>query len=166
MTTPELKRRPFGRSAPVGQHGSKRFNIWTLISLERLPRQNGNGTISMLDAMKINEMADLGDLQVATTPPLTCRVLTDPSKPRKMDSSGNVEFTIGGLEFHCGNIRIEDEQERNLASYFMLYGNWVEEREPEARIENGNLIHFDFVVSHPTPTSGQTLAVCTKPNYK
>jgi len=133
--------------------------MWTLISLERLPRRNGHGVLNMLDAMKINEMADLGDLQVATTPPLTWRVLTDPTQPRKVDSSGEVVFAIGDFEFYCGNRRIEDEQERNLAFYFMLYGDWEEEGEPEAYIENGNLIHFDFVVSHPAPTGGQQFEI-------
>jgi hypothetical protein len=96
---------------------------------------------------------------VATTPPLTCRILTDPTKPHRVDASGKVEVTIGKVEFYCGNRRIEDKQEQDLAFYFMLYGNWVEEGEPEAYIENGNLIHFDFVVRHSEPTVGQQFEI-------
>jgi hypothetical protein len=79
----------------------------------------------MLKAMKINEMADLGDMQVGTTPPLVLRVLTDPTKPRDLDAEGKVNFTIAKVELYCGGIHIEPREEQNLAYYFMLYGNWT-----------------------------------------
>lgn len=129
-------------------------NIWTLVSLPNLPRQDGHGWIDLLKAMKINEMADLGDMQVGTTPPLVLRVLTDPMKPRDLDDQGNVSFTIGGLEFYCGGVRIDSKEEQALAYYFMLYGNWTG-GEPRPHVREGSLIHIDFEVKHQAPTQGQ-----------
>jgi hypothetical protein len=104
--------------------------------------------------MKINEMADLGDMQVAATPPLVLRALTDPTQPRELDDRGYVSFTIGRIEFYCGRVRIDSKDEQDLAFYFMLYGNWTG-GEPEAHVENGSLIRIDFEVHHPGPARGQ-----------
>lgn len=131
-----------------------RANIWTLISAQHLPRMNGDVVLEFSKALKMNEMAELGDLQVATTPPLVLRVITDPAKPRRFDETGHVKFTIGGIEFYCHGRRIEKEEERNLAFYFMLYGNW-ESQEPDAHVDNGELNSIDFPVAHPAPSPPQ-----------
>ncbi len=50
-------------------------NIWTLISADRLPPSvDGKVLLDFGTAMKRNEMADLGDAQLGTTPPLALRV--------------------------------------------------------------------------------------------
>jgi len=133
-------------------------SLWTLVSLPHLPRQNGNGWIDMPKAMKINEMADLGDMQVGTTPPLVLRILTDPTKPRGVDDQGHVNFTIGKLEFYCGGLRIDSKEEQRMAHYFMLHGSWTGS-EPRAHIIEGSLVHIDFEVNHPAPTSGQEFEI-------
>src|SRR5712691_917989 len=129
-------------------------NIWTLVSLSNLPRDGVDARIDFPTAMKRNEMADLGDMQVGTRPPLIFRILTDPTKPRSVDAKGEVHFTIGGVELYCSGVRIESREERNLAYYFMLYSNWTG-GEPRAFIENNILIHLDFEVAHPAPVVGQ-----------
>ena len=130
------------------------LNLWTLVSPAHIPRQGDDLRIDLSTAMKRNEMADLGDMQVATTPPLVLRVLTDSAKPRSVDSHGEVRFTIGGIELYCGGMRIESREERNLAYYFMLHSNWSG-GEPRPCIEANHLIHLDFEVAHPEPVAGQ-----------
>jgi len=129
-------------------------NLWTLVSSQHLPQRDGKFELSFEKALKTNEMADLGDLNVATTPPLTCRIITDPSKPRKVGPSGETPFTIGSVEFFCAGRQIEQNEERNLAFYFMLFGNWVEP-EPQVHIEEEQLIYIDFTTNHPAPVPGR-----------
>lgn len=120
------------------------WNKWTLIDPERLPLKDGVRSIGLGESMKINRMADLGDMFVGTRPPLIFRLLTDPNKPRSLDAKGEVGFTIGNVELFCGGKRIEDPKERTLAFYFMLFGGWSSGRS-EAKVENGELISVDFV---------------------
>lgn len=95
----------------------------------------------------LNEMADLGDVMIGTTPPLMMRVIADPTKPRSLigntPGKSTVEFTIGDIEFHCGGQRIDDPKEQNLAFYFLLHASWPDE-EPRAQIENGRLVSVEF----------------------
>ncbi len=143
-----------GRPVRVAIYWSP-MNIWTLVSLPHLPRHGGTDVrIDLPTAIKRNEMADLGDMQVATTPPLMLRVLTDPTKPRSVDVRGEVQFTIGDIVLYCAGTRIESREERNLAYYFMHYSNWTG-GEPTACIEGNALIHLDFEVAHPMPVAGQ-----------
>jgi len=95
---------------------------------------------------------------IATIPPLTMRVTTDPTKPRHVDNGGTVGFTIGNLELFCGGVRIKNKFEHGLAFYFMPYSNWVVS-EPEAIIENGNLISFDVIARHEEPVPNQQFQI-------
>lgn len=131
-----------------------RWNRWTLVSLDKLSPDGGKRSISFLEAVTINEMATLGDINIGTKPPLILKVLTDSSKPRTVQENGQVGFTIGGIELYSAETRIDDEYERNLAFYFMLYGDWPAS-EPEARIEDGQLISLDFVAAPIESTPGQ-----------
>jgi hypothetical protein len=99
-------------------------------------------------------MALLGDAMVATTPPLAMRITTDPTKPRRVDESGHVGFTIGSLELYCGGVRIEDRFEQSLAFYFLLHSDWVVS-DQEAKVEDGELIYFDFVARPEEPVPNQ-----------
>jgi len=134
-----------------------RWRRWTLLKFgsfssgERL-------SISFLEAFKHNEMALLGDMMIATTPPLAIRIVTDPSKPRRVDKSGHEGFTIGALELYCGGVRIEDKFEQSLAFYLMLHSEWVVS-EPDAKIEDGYLIYFDFVARPEVPVPDQRFQV-------
>lgn len=120
------------------------WNKWTLIAPDRLPLNDGVRSIDLGESMKINQMADLGDMFVGTRPPLVFRIIADPAKPRSIDSAGRVGFTIAGIELLCGGQRIETPKEKSLAYYFMLFGGW-RSTEPEAKVENSELVSIDFV---------------------
>jgi hypothetical protein len=121
-----------------------RWNKWTLHAVDKLPSVSKGREIALTDAFTTNEMSLLGDFIVGTTPPLVLRLTADPSKPRTVDSSsGNVLFTIGGVEFYCAGTRIEEKVEKGLAFYLILHGDW-EEKEPHAKIEDGKLVWIDF----------------------
>jgi hypothetical protein len=132
-----------------------KMNTWTLHSLDRLSRDAKHTVIHLTDALKTNEMVDVGDLHINAIPPLVCRILADPSKPHSIDELGNTDFTIGGFEFLSAGMRIEDKNEQNLAFYFMLYGAWMQDGEPRAQVENGNLISIEFIVEPTEPVPEQ-----------
>lgn len=143
----------FKRELKVAFYWS-RWNFWMLVSADKIPFDGRRYSISMEQAMKMNEMATIGDCMIGTTPPLVFKVHTDPSKPRVVGSDGRVKFTIGSVELYCAGNRIEDRTEKNLAFYLMLYGDWPSKK-PTAQIEEGTLIAIDFVAEPIQDTPGQ-----------
>lgn len=130
------------------------WNLWTLISPSQFERSKGNCSVTMLSAMKVNEMNRLGDFSVGTTPPLILRIFTDKNKPRSVDSDGLGKFTIGSIDFLCCEKKIANKREQQYAFYFMLYGNW-QSTEPVANIEDNKLISIDYIVEPEQRTPHQ-----------
>ena len=147
----------FGREVYIAIFWS-RWRKWTLLRLGSFTTNEERLSISFLEAFKHNEMALLGDIMIATTPPLAMRVITDPTKPRRVDGSGRVGFTIGAIELYCGGAKIEDKFEQSLAFYFMLHSNWVDS-DPEAKVQDGDLVYFDFVTKPEEPVPGQQFQI-------
>ena len=131
-----------------------RWNQWVLISPEDMELDGAKYFITFVDACKRNQMSSLGDKMVGTTPPLGFRLLTDSTKPRQIDKTGHVAFTIGGVELCCAGRVILEKAERNIAFYLILYGNWPAS-EPVAQIENDELIAMDYIARPVEETPGQ-----------
>lgn len=143
----------FKRGLKVAIYWSK-WNAWTLLSPDRLRKQENLYMVTFSEAMKMNEMATLGDILVGTRPPLLLRVVTDPDKPRTIASDGNVLFTIAGVELYCNPALIESKLEQIIALYLMLYGDWPANG-PRAVIENNDLLAIEFIAAPLEPTPGQ-----------
>lgn len=120
-----------------------KWNIWTLIDSNKFSLENNNYVISFIDAYKNNEMFLLGDLMVATIPPLEMRIVADKKRQRKILDSGLVKFYIGGIEFYCGGKLITDKKEKNIAFNLIYFSDWPIS-EPIAQIENENLNYISF----------------------
>ena len=142
----------FGKELKIAIYWT-RWNIWTLTAISALKLEGDTYSLSMLDAMKRNEMSLLGNAWIGTTPPLTFKVLTDPTQPRFVDEEGKVKFTIGSVELYCGDTRIDDDKEKCLAFYFMLFGDWYEN--VPAEIVEDQLISFSFIFEPPERIPGQ-----------
>src|SRR5258708_4056372 len=69
----------FGKPVRIATYWS-RWRLWTLVSTKHLPRDGGGRTLTMEKALKMNEMADIGDFSIGTTPPLKLRVTADRAK--------------------------------------------------------------------------------------
>jgi hypothetical protein len=100
----------FKRDLKVALYWS-RWNLWMLLSIDKVPFDGRRYSMSMEEGMKMNEMAILGDRMIGTTPTLVFKLHTDPSKPRRVGSDGRVKFTIGSVDLYCGGKRIEDRLE-------------------------------------------------------
>src|SRR5262249_17682165 len=123
-----------------------RLAHWTLVSPLDFELRDGDYTLPMLRAMAHSNMALLGDCEIGTTPSLTMKLLSDRTKPRTVDASGEVNFTIGDVEFYSGDRLIEEDAEKNIAWFLMNYGKWPGEQIP-AEVEDGQLIATGFRIA-------------------
>ena len=103
------------------------WNIWTLTDLERLQKSDKDPFLDMYHAMKWNEMATLGDATIGTKSPLTFRLTADPTKKIELKANGEVFFITKSAELRCNGTLIENENEKGVAFYLMLYGRWPAE---------------------------------------
>ena len=107
-----------------------RWNIWTLVRPEALKHQGEERTLDMLEAMKANHMASLGDYSIGTRFPLSLVMHADKTKPRIIDADGNGTFTISKVEVCCAGTPIADPLEQQIATSLMFYGKWEYEVKP------------------------------------
>lgn len=122
------------------------WNMWSLVDVNHFNEIHSDFQISMPDAMKRSEMVLLGDCMVATVPPLSLRFYADHQKPRSVDESGEVVFTIGRVVVCAGDEELTNALESSLAWFFMLYGKW-EEVDQSARLTENLLEYTEMKVS-------------------
>ena len=101
-----------------------RWGIWTLVSPGIIADADGNLTLDMENALRLNELGQLGEMMIGTKPPLRFVLEADPSKPSLIAPDGRVEFTISAAKIYCGDSEILDPVEQQLAWIFMHYGDW------------------------------------------
>jgi hypothetical protein len=107
-----------------------KWNIWTLVRPEEFKNQGGKRVLDMLEAMKANHMAILGDYSIGTRFPLSLVLHADRTKPRAIGPDGTAAFTIGRVEPYSAGHLIADTLERRIAACLMFYGKWEYEVEP------------------------------------
>jgi hypothetical protein len=122
-----------------------RWSVWTLVSPSRLVNGNGDLTLDMFNAMKVNEFGSLGDRTIGTRPPLRLHLMADSEKTSPIDPDGMVSITFERAELFCGDQKITDTIEQKIAWMFMRHGDW-NELEPEPIIEGDRLraIHYSW----------------------
>jgi Holliday junction resolvase len=124
-----------------------RLSLWTLIDLSDLRQSNNRRTISFSQAAERNQMHRVGDVLIGTEPPLTLRVIADTDKPRQVEQDGHINFTIAATHLYCGGREIIDDTEKRIALYLIFFGNWDDDT--DALIEDGQLVHIDFIARPP-----------------
>jgi len=131
-----------------------RWNTWTLTDASRLFRKGEKTKLTFPDALKMSEMATLGDISVGTVPPLALRLYADTTKPHEVNDAGEARFTIGKASLYCGGKEITKPDEVRLAWMFMHYGRWTDCQQT-AKIENHLLDFVELAVAPEVPTEGQ-----------
>lgn len=101
-----------------------RWSIWTLISPEDLSRDGDKLTIVMMDAVRANELAALGDRTIGTTPPLKFQFLANREKPRFINEANEAVMTGNGAKIFVGDNEVTDKVEQEIVWIFMRYGDW------------------------------------------
>jgi len=135
-----------------------RWNKWVLISPEGMRRERSTCMITFVDSYMQNQMSILGDVTIGTTPPLMFRLLTDPEKPRHVGKNSKATFTIGHVELYSAGQLIIEKEEKNIAFYLMLYGDWPT-NQPKAHIEDGELIAIEYLAEPIEEMSGQEFEI-------
>jgi hypothetical protein len=120
-----------------------RWSIWTLVSPSRLIGSNGGLELDMLTAMRVNELARLGDRMIGTRAPLRLRLTMDPGHTSSIGADGGVLATIGGVQIFSGEQEVTDPVELEIAWVFMQHGQW-QDQEPDAIVEGDRLLAIEF----------------------
>lgn len=121
-----------------------RWSLWALINPADLKLQDGKLSIGMLEAMRLSQMAMLGDRTIGTAPPLKFCLHADKTKPREIKPDGEVAFTTSRAAFYSSDTEITDPVEQNIAWILAEVGNWACEG-PLARIEEGQLEAVELI---------------------
>jgi hypothetical protein len=121
-----------------------RWGIWTLLSPGQLVDSKGRVKVDMGDALRFSELSALGDRVMGTRPPLMLRLAVDETKPNAVGPDGITPFTIAGVTFFCGGQEITRPVEKDIAWFFMNYGDWTEQT-PQAVVEDGKLRAIEYI---------------------
>ena len=132
-----------------------RWSIWTLVSPDRLIGADGGVDLDMEAAIRVNELAALGDRTIGTRSPLRLRLLMDPKRTSAIDAQGTVSATIGGTALYCDDKEITDPTEQEFAWVFIQHGDWCEDESPQPIIKGDRLLAIDFQWKPVQPTPGQ-----------
>lgn len=107
-----------------------RWNIWTLVHEDVFRGHDSKRTLDMMEAMKANHMANLGDYSVGTRFPLSLVLNADKNKPRSIDANGEGTFTISSVDICCAGQLVTDPIEKRIAIYLILFGKWEYQTKP------------------------------------
>ena len=132
------------------------WNTWTLNDPAAFSRDGKYSRLDFVEAVTSSEMACLGDFSVGTKCPLTLRLSIATDKPRSIDSAGCVTGHLSALEFYCAGQLIEEELEKQIALYLMMYGKW-KDNGPGAEVDSDHLptaILYQFEPQETHPGQG------------
>jgi hypothetical protein len=104
-------------------------DVWTLNAPSDFRRKGKYYVLDFGPAIVSNGMGMLGDVQLATVPPLRVRINTDPSKAREIDAQGLGQYTIQSITITCDGQPVTDEKGRNLAFFMFMFGRWPQRDE-------------------------------------
>lgn len=128
-----------------------RWNIWTVVAPEPFCSPDGSVVIRLIDAVVVDQLAQLGDVLIATRPPL--RIVRDISpQPHKGQTLDKLPF-VSPARFFSGNVELFHPRDRKLAEILCLYGQWPAVG-PEPILNRTDLIGAQFVFA-PEEPSGQ-----------
>lgn len=99
----------------------------------------------------LDHMNDIGDEWIGIAPPISLAIR--PEQPSPIDEDGEVDFTVGAVELLVGGRPMQSSQERSLAVFMLMYGDWAAEE--LADVQDGSLQSVAFVASPKEPVPGQ-----------
>lgn len=122
-------------------------NLWTLVDPSRFDEAGPQRRLTISSAMKGNEMALLGDAQLAGKPPLTISVLFDPAEEEPSTGQDAQEgerlVAISGMQLSNAGEAITEPLEQNLAWFLAQYAGWTLEEKPHTD-SDGRFVRLDY----------------------
>lgn len=122
-------------------------NLWTLVDPSRFDEAGSQRRLTISSAMKGNEMALLGDAQLAGKWPLTISILFNPdqeqttTEPEAQEGERLVEVT--GFQLSNAGQTITDPVEMKLAWFLAQYAGWMPE-EVTHTDGDGRIVRLDY----------------------
>jgi len=133
--------------------------LWTLNRVEAFTEGisgERQWSISFARALATNEMALLGDCEIATRAPLRFRVLIDPEKSDSIPpgSSGSFKMVLAGVQLLSQN-RVLSDLSAQIAWKLLWHGRWEEIRQ-DFHYEGEQLLWVDHVFAPPEWDEGES----------
>ncbi|RUV41180.1 hypothetical protein EOD29_23790 [Mesorhizobium sp. M1A.T.Ca.IN.004.03.1.1] len=125
-----------------------RWSIWTLVDPEKLAPGGGDLTLDMMEALKVSELASLGDESLGMRAPLLLRLTMDSERTSPIAPDGTVHLTIGQAQMFSGAFEVSDRSDQQIAWTVMQYSDW-ETEEPRAVVDGDRLIALEFDCAPP-----------------
>lgn len=127
------------------------WNKWTLVPIDAFEEKDGAFEIDFASAMAKSEMSLLGDCMVGTSPDLELVLLADKNEANEINTDGQALFTAREIKIYCAGNEVLDAKEKEIAFYFMRFGDWIE-KESEAIIDDGKLLGMRFIYTPESKT--------------
>ncbi|MEU8718234.1 hypothetical protein [Streptomyces sp. NPDC048663] len=122
-------------------------NLWTLVDPSRFDEIGSQRHLPFASAMKGNEMALLGDAQLAGKPPLTISLLFDPAQEEPSAGQDAQEgerlVAITGRELSNAGKVITDPLEQRLAWFVAQYAGWAVDEQMHTD-GDGRCVRLDY----------------------
>jgi hypothetical protein len=137
------------------------FRMWTVVDASCFRQQGNSKSLTVATALKANELEPLGDLMIATRPPLTISFPAQQPKgrnQRKGEQLKELDFKTGGIELSCPGGMLTDDVERRIAQFIMQFGGWALHRDTSISAD-GSLARLNFTFEPESPTPEQELQI-------
>lgn len=115
------------------------LRMWTLLPVTSFIERKTKYETCALHSLGNSEMAMLGDVMIATKPPLIIELVADNTKDISINDDNYAHFVCGDVKMYCDGEEIIDHNEKNIAFYLMRFGRW-ECGEPEAVMTQSNTL--------------------------
>lgn len=119
-----------------------RWGLWTLVSPSRFIAADGSVKITMEAALCVSEMGRLGDVTIATSPPLRLVLDADPARPATL-GEGCAKFTVARARLYSQDRELSDPDEQQLALLLIRFGEW-EMTGPEVVFQGSRLVGVEY----------------------
>lgn len=125
-----------------------RWSVWTLVDPEQLAPGDQELALDMMTAVKVNELAAIGDQSLGLRAPLVLRLTMDPARTSDIDDDGWVLVTIGQAQLFCDGKELLHPHDQQIAWTVMNYSDW---ETPDARAitKENRLLAIEFESNPP-----------------
>lgn len=100
------------------------INQWAMLPKSAFIEHKRKYATNLIHSIANNTMSMLGDLMIGTKPDLVFELIADKNKDVSIDDNNQEKFIIGDAKIYCNGHEVDDCYEKNMAFYFMRFGDW------------------------------------------
>ncbi|HGN2830917.1 hypothetical protein [Proteus mirabilis] len=116
------------------------INRWAMLPKSAFIELKRKYATNLVHSLANNTMGMLGDLMVGTKPNLIFELIADKNKDTSISDNNQAKFIIGDVKIYCDGNEVNDSYEKNMAFYFMRFGDW-DCGDAEAILEENGKLH-------------------------